>query len=164
MANNTYKQKRSGTETSSFGTPRHINHDSTKFYQSRLYEGLYFEKEIKYIENEISANNINTIFCKSSEKMSELPDNSIHLMVTSPPYNISKEYDDDLSLNEYLELLHTIWEETFRVLVPGGRACLSAVKSGRNYIGYDINPEYVKLAEKRISNYTHKQNYLMNRE
>lgn len=33
--------------------------------------------------------------------MDELPDNSIHLMVTSPPYNVSKKYDDDLSLKEY---------------------------------------------------------------
>ena len=63
--------------------------------------------------------------------MDELPDNSVHLMVTSPPYNVSKEYDDDLSLNEYLNLLNTVWRETYRVLVPGGRACVNVANLGR---------------------------------
>ena len=131
MANNTYKKKRNGTETSSFGTPGRINHDSTKFYKSRLYDGLCNGKKVKYIENEIPKKNLNKIFCKSSEKMDELPDNSIHLMITSPPYNVSKEYDNNLSLKEYLELLNTIWRETYRVLVPGGRACINIANLGR---------------------------------
>lgn len=131
MANNTYKEKRNSTETSSFGTPGRINHDSTKFYKSRLYDGLCNGKKVKYIENEIPKKNLNKIFCKSSEKMDELPDNSIHLMITSPPYNVSKEYDNNLSLKEYLELLNTIWRETYRVLVPGGRACINIANLGR---------------------------------
>ncbi|MBU4501659.1 MAG: site-specific DNA-methyltransferase, partial [Nanoarchaeota archaeon] len=128
MRNNQVKR---GTQTSSFGTPGRINHDSTKFYESRLYDGLRNGKKVKYIENEIPEKNINKIFCKSSEKMDELPDNSVHLMVTSPPYNVSKEYDDDLSLNEYLNLLNTVWRETYRVLVPGGRACINVANLGR---------------------------------
>jgi len=131
MANERYTQRRSGTETSSFGTPGRINHDSTKFYKSRLYEGLHSGKKVSYTENKISEQNINKIFCKSSEKMDELPDNSVHLMITSPPYNVSKEYDDDLSLNEYLNLLNTVWRETYRVLVPGGRACVNVANLGR---------------------------------
>jgi site-specific DNA-methyltransferase (adenine-specific) len=131
MVKETRTQKRTATETSSFGTPGHINHDSTKFYKSRLYEGIRNSKKVKYIENKIPDKNINRFFCKSSEKMDELPDNSIHLMVTSPPYNVSKEYDDDLSLNEYLNLLNTVWEETYRVLVPGGRACINVANLGR---------------------------------
>jgi len=131
MAKETRTQKRTATETSSFGTPGHINHDSTKFYKSRLYEGIRNSKKVKYIENKIPDKNINKIFCKSSEKMDELPDNSVHLMVTSPPYNVSKEYDDDLNLIEYLILLNTVWEETYRVLVPGGRACINVANLGR---------------------------------
>jgi DNA modification methylase len=131
MASGTYTQRRSGTETSAFGTPGRINHDSTKFYNSRLYEGLRNGKRTRYIENEIPEQNINKIFCKSSEKMDELPDNSVHLMITSPPYNVSKEYDNDLSLNEYLNLLNTVWRETYRVLVPGGRACVNVANLGR---------------------------------
>lgn len=35
----------------------------------------------------------------------DIPSNSIHFMVTSPPYNVGKEYDDDISVEEYLELI-----------------------------------------------------------
>ena len=126
-----YKQRRTGTKTSSFGTPGRINHDSTRFYDSRMYDGLRNGKKVKYIENKIPEKDINKIFCKSSEKMDELPDNSVHLMVTSPPYNVSKEYDNDLSLKEYLNLLNTVWRETYRVLVSGGRACVNVANLGR---------------------------------
>lgn len=124
-------QRRSGTKTSSFGTPGRINHDSTKFYNSRMYEGLIESNEVKYIENKIPEKNLEKIFCKSSEKMEELPDNSVHLMITSPPYNVTKEYDDDLSLDEYLNLLNSVWKETHRVLVPGGRVCINIANLGR---------------------------------
>jgi len=74
-----------GSKTSSFGAPAKINHDHALFYAGRLYEGLNNEKNVNYIENQIFSQNINKIFCKSSEAMGELPDNSVHLMVTSPP-------------------------------------------------------------------------------
>ncbi len=63
--------------------------------------------------------------------MSELPDYSVHLMVTSPPYNVRKEYDEDLTLEEYLDLLHVVFKETYRVLVTGGRACINIANLGR---------------------------------
>jgi len=123
--------KRSGTETSAFGTPGRINHDSTKFYNTRLYEGITSSKKVKYIENPIDSKYLNKIFCKSSESMSELPDNSIHLVITSPPYNVAKEYDKDLSLDEYLQFLNRVWREIYRVLVPGGRVCINVANLGR---------------------------------
>jgi site-specific DNA-methyltransferase (adenine-specific) len=63
--------------------------------------------------------------------MKDIPDNYVHLMITSPPYNVSKEYDEDLSLREYLDLLHKVFKETFRVLVHGGRACINVANIGR---------------------------------
>ena len=78
--------KKNGSKTSSFGSPSRANHDSSKFYNGKLYEGLPKEKEnVDFRENLIPTSSLDNIFCKSSEKMSELPDNSIHLMVTSPP-------------------------------------------------------------------------------
>jgi len=126
-----YNKRKNGTQTSAFGTPGRINHDSSKFYNSKLYEGLNNGKDVEYVENQIDPKNINKVFCKSSEAMSELPDNSVHLMVTSPPYNVGKEYDENLSLKEYRELLKRVFKETYRVLVPGGRACINVANLGR---------------------------------
>lgn len=141
-----YNKRKNGTQTSSFGTQGRISHDSSKFYNSKLYEGLNNGKDVKYVENIIEPDFINKVFCKSSEKMTELPDNSVHLMVTSPPYNVGKIYDDNLSLNEYRDLLKKVFRETHRVLVPGGRACINIANLGRkpylplhSYIIEDMN-------------------------
>lgn len=124
-------QRKKSTKTSTFGSPGRINHDSTNFYKSRLYEGLPKEESYEYIENTIPSQYLDQIFCKTSEKMEELPDNSVHLMVTSPPYNVGKEYDENLTLNEYREFLKRVWSEVKRVLVPGGRACINIANLGR---------------------------------
>jgi site-specific DNA-methyltransferase (adenine-specific) len=124
-------RRKNGTHTSSFGSPGRINHDSTAFYTSKLYEGLPKEQKVKYVENAIPEQFLDKIFCKSSEMMEELPDNSVHLMVTSPPYNVGKEYDEDFTLDEYLGFLKRIWKEVYRVLVPGGRACINIANLGR---------------------------------
>jgi len=122
---------RIGTQTSSFGTNGRINHDSSKFYDSKLYKNLRLDKPISNNENEFPNELLNTILNKSCEQMTEIPDNSLHLMITSPPYNVSKEYDEDLSLNEYLALLKNVFTETYRVLVNGGRACINVANLGR---------------------------------
>ncbi|NSW91086.1 MAG: site-specific DNA-methyltransferase [Firmicutes bacterium] len=123
---------RNGTKTCSFGTPGRINHDSSEFYNSKLYQDLKVPKNNnKYTENTIEPQNLNKIYCKSSENMDEIPDYSVHLMVTSPPYNVKKEYDNDLSLDEYRLLLRNVFKETYKKLVTGGRACINIANLGR---------------------------------
>jgi DNA modification methylase len=141
-------RKRKRTRTSPFGAPGRVNHDSEPFYASRLYTGLRGEAGNDHPASEgrtpcASAEadgrrrtasapaTVDTIFCKSSEQMSELPDKSVHLMVTSPPYNVGKEYDQDLTLEEYLALLQRVWREVKRVLVDGGRMCINVANLGR---------------------------------
>jgi site-specific DNA-methyltransferase (adenine-specific) len=63
--------------------------------------------------------------------MVDIPDDSVHLMVTSPPYNVTKDYDRDLTLEEYRELLRRVFSETYRVLATGGRACVNVANLGR---------------------------------
>jgi len=124
-------RKRKGTKTSPFGSPGRVGHDSSRFYASKLYHGLPAEKKVRYAENPVPAEFLDRIFLKSSEDMEELPDCSVHLMVTSPPYNAGKEYDEDMSLEEYLGFLKRVWQEVYRVLVPGGRACVNIANLGR---------------------------------
>ena len=126
------RDRKDGSETTVFGSPSRFNHDSSKFYAGRLYEGLPKQKEnVNFSENIVPANVIDKIFCKSSEQMEELPDNSIHLMVTSPPYNVGKLYDKNLSLSEYRVFLTRVFKEVHRVLVPGGRICFNVANLGR---------------------------------
>jgi len=122
---------KNGTKTSSFGTPGRFSHDSSKFYSSKMYSSLDRTEFENFIENPVPSGVLDKVLCKSSEKMEDLPENSVHLMVTSPPYNVGKEYDKNLSLEEYLDLLRNVFAETYRVLVPGGRACINIANLGR---------------------------------
>jgi len=122
--------RRISTKTSKFGSGGRIAHNSSPFYERKIYKE-FCNEPVQYMENNLPKDILNRIFCKSSESMSELPDNSIHLMITSPPYNVGKEYDQDMSLEEYREFLKRVWKEVYRVLVPGGRACINIANIGR---------------------------------
>jgi len=117
------------TATTSFGSPGREGHDSSSFYGTRLYGDQPQAESEAYVEHPIETPDV--IFQHSSEEMKELPDCSVHLMVTSPPYNVGKEYDENLTLEEYLGFLQRVWKETYRVLVPGGRACINVANLGR---------------------------------
>ena len=99
---------------------------------------------------------INTIFGHTSEKMSELPDKSVSLMVTSPPYNIDisygnkwengrlktskgKKYKDDLSEERYRDMLRSVFEETKRVLKDDGQIWVN-IKN--RYVDGNIIPPF----------------------
>jgi len=65
--------------------------------------------------------------------MKKIPDNSVHLAITSPPYNVGKDYDnhnDNMDYGKYLEWLNEVWMETQRILVLGGRFCLNIAPTG----------------------------------
>lgn len=67
------------------------------------------------------------------EVMAQIPSNSVHLAITSPPYNVGKNYDshnDRMDYQEYLNWLEKVWRETKRVLVPGGRFALNIAPTG----------------------------------
>jgi len=80
--------------------------------------------------------------------LSFLPDESIHLVITSPPYWNLKKYNDNPSqlghiddYENFLGELRKVWEHVFRVLVPGGRlvcvvgdVCVSRRQYGRHLV------------------------------
>jgi len=144
------------TSTYKFGSGNRINHDSTEFYNLKIYEELKKEnKKAKPIENKIPKDVLNKIFCKSSENMSEIPDNSVHLIITSPPYNVGKEYDENLSLDEYRNFLKRVFSECFRVLVDiiwdkgnsGVSTAWGSWKSASNPVLRDVH-EYILVFQK----------------
>ena len=123
------------TETSSFGVGKRESHDSTKFYDRNIFDGLFAkpisEKEISKIPVPKPGDWINSIYNQSSENMGQIPDNSVALAVTSPPYNVGKDYDDDLNLQEYLQLISDVGKDVYRVLRPGGRYVINIANLGR---------------------------------
>ena len=52
--------------------------------------------------------------------MSEIEDESVHLILTSPPYGVGLEYEADISLAEHFGMIHAVFDECARVLIPGG--------------------------------------------
>lgn len=84
------------------------------------------------------------IFNGDARSLEFVPSNSVHLVLTSPPYWTLKDYHkhpDQLGYIEdyeaFLDELDRVWEECYRVLVPGGRlicvvgdVCLSRKKNG----------------------------------
>ena len=121
---------RKATSTKSFGTGKREGHDASSFYERKIHS---FTKLVKCPAqvNDIPLHHVNRVFAHSSERMKELPDNSCALMVTSPPYNVGKDYDQDLTLDEYLAFLKRVLMETKRVLVPGGRIAFNVANLGR---------------------------------
>ena len=119
------------TKMRSFGVSSRVGHSSDEFYNRKIHAEHATSDDDDSQEIEVPESCLDRIYSHSSESMQELPDNCIHLMVTSPPYNVGKDYDDDLSQEEYLGLLDRVWRETYRVLAPGGRACINIANLGR---------------------------------
>lgn len=114
------------TSTSSFGAGRREGHDATAYYDRNL-AAVTETTDTRTVRPAVE----DTVFCGSAEHMGELPDDSIALVVTSPPYHVGKEYDTDCSFAEYLGLLERVFTECHRVLEPGGRAVVNVANLGR---------------------------------
>jgi DNA modification methylase len=115
-----------GTKTSAFGAGKREGHDSSGFYARGL---MTIEETTDDVVADAAVSN--EIFLHSAEHMRELPDASVALMVTSPPYHVGKDYDSDKSFTEYLDMLGSVLTETHRVLEPGGRAVVNVANLGR---------------------------------
>lgn len=140
------KARRKPTKTSAFGSPGRVSHDASAFYASRLYADQA-ETSASEPDSAVPVEALDRLYARSSEAMTDLPDHSVHLMVTSPPYNVRKEYDADLTLEEYRGLLRRVFAETHRILVSGGRACVNIANVGRKpYL-----PMHVYLIEDMLS-------------
>lgn len=119
------------TQTSSFGVSRREAHDASDFYSRNLYQMHPSNDVTEAVSEPIPIDGwADRIYNASSESM-PIPDRSVGLAFTSPPYNVGKDYDEDMSLEGYLELIRRVGTEVYRVLKPGGRFIVNVANLGR---------------------------------
>ena len=83
------------------------------------------EKKSEMSKIQIPSTDIPGVYIKDSRDMSELPDKFVHLIVSSPPYNVGLEYEIGVSFDEHLLMVKDVLKECARVLVPGGIMALN---------------------------------------
>lgn len=120
------------TSTAKFGVSRRESHDSSDFYARFSAPTLSNDTTI----NECLASD--SVICGDSRAMTEVADNSVALVVTSPPYHAGKDYEAEVGVGhvpatyfDYLQLLHDVFAECYRVLEPGGRIAVNVANLGR---------------------------------
>lgn len=125
--------RKKGTSTSNFGVGKRESHDASAFYER--FEAPKIERDEKFVPDPSVPSGI---YIGDSSSMTEVPTNSVALVVTSPPYFAGKQYEVEYeregvpaSYLEYLQMLHDVFAECHRVLEPGGRIAVNIANLGR---------------------------------
>lgn len=130
------RRERRSTSTSAFGSSRRETHDSSAFY-ARFGTPVISSDAVVADESDIAPIRDN-FFLGDSRAMHEIPDRSVGLIVTSPPYFAGKAYEEALGEGhipadyvDYLQMLRDVFSECRRVLEPGGRIVVNVANLGR---------------------------------
>lgn len=123
---------RRSTSTSAFGVSRRESHDASGFYRR-------FSPPLLTSDAEVAPSRaLDRMILGDARCMDEVPDASVALVVTSPPYFAGKEYEAELGRDgvpatylEYLQLLRDVFAECVRKLEPGGRIAVNVANLGR---------------------------------
>ncbi|MGH1503424.1 MAG: DNA methyltransferase, partial [Acidimicrobiales bacterium] len=125
------------TATSSFGVGKREGHDASAFYARFHPPTISDDDTVARPAELIERLGAGAAFCASSTEMADLPDNSVALVVTSPPYFVGKDYELEISEGipatylDYLQMLRDVFAECARVLEPGGRIAVNVANLGR---------------------------------
>lgn len=130
-----------GTSTVTFGTGQRVGHDASRFYDQ--FEPLVESKD----ETVNMASQTNMIVNGDARSVPCIPDSSVGLVVTSPPYFAGKEYEKAgndgtgggsvtaasaaSSYRDHLRMLDEVFDESWRQLEPGGRIAVNVANLGR---------------------------------
>jgi hypothetical protein len=124
--------RRKPTSTSNFGVSRRERHDSSEFYSRFSPPELSCDREVDQLKA------IDDVFSRDARSMPEVPERSVALIVTSPPYFAGKQYEEALGEGhvpatylEYLAMLRDVFAECARKLEPGGRIAVNVANLGR---------------------------------
>ncbi len=125
-------RRRNATSTSNFGVGRRESHVADAFYSRFEAPELSADEHVNPHRAGVSA------LHGDARRMEALADDSVALVVTSPPYFAGKQYEEELdregvpgSYIEYLALLRDVFAECKRVLEPGGRIAVNVANLGR---------------------------------
>ncbi len=121
------------TTTSNFGVSVRENHDASGFY------GRFRPPELSADDTVAGPVDLaDPFFTGDARHMDGIPDGSVALVVTSPPYFAGKQYEEELERDgvpstylEYLDLLRDVFAECVRKLEPGGRIAVNVANLGR---------------------------------
>jgi modification methylase len=120
------------TRTRTFGAGNRESHDSSAFYARFTPPKISDDQTVNACEV------ADRLICGDARDMRGVADNSVALVVTSPPYFAGKEYELALgeggipeSYFEYLTMLRDVFAECARVLEPGGRIAVNVANLGR---------------------------------
>jgi site-specific DNA-methyltransferase (adenine-specific) len=127
------RSSRGGTSTSNFGVGKRESHDASAFYERFEAPALSGDDDVPgpYV--------LDDPFVEGDARhMDAIVDNSVALVVTSPPYFAGKQYEEELeregvpaSYLEYLDMLRQVFAECVRKLEPGGRIAVNVANLGR---------------------------------
>ena len=126
-------RRRRKTTTSKFGAGARESHDATPFYER------FRPPELSSDDDVPPPTPIGEPFVHGDARcMDRIPDGSVALVVTSPPYFAGKQYEQELeregvpsSYLEYLAMLTDVFAECVRKLEPGGRIAVNVANLGR---------------------------------
>jgi DNA modification methylase len=127
------RDRERGTSTSNFGVGRREAHDASTFY-ARFEAPILSDDDTVLPPFEIGE------CCIQGDirQQDDIPDGSVALVVTSPPYFAGKQYEEELGANgvpasyrEYLELLESVFRRCVDKLEPGGRIAVNVANLGR---------------------------------
>jgi site-specific DNA-methyltransferase (adenine-specific) len=124
---------RRSTATSNFGAGRRESHDASAFYDRFRPPDLSDDDAVP------APRPVGEPFVLGdARRMDAVPDGSVALVVTSPPYFAGKQYEQELerdgvpsSYLEYLQMLTEVFAECVRKLEPGGRIAVNVANLGR---------------------------------
>ncbi len=135
--------RRGATSTQAFGAGRRESHDASEFY-ARFTPPIVSDDDTVNPLPDLATLNLDD-WCVNGDarNMTVIPDNSVALVVTSPPYFVGKEYEQAVAGDrdrgpeiprtylDYLQMLRDVFSECLRVLEPGGRIAVNVANLGR---------------------------------